>query len=660
MDILWLVAPVILTLFILLLSDRWRYYYTLTFHLVMAAYSSWLAIPVLTGAQPVTMLAFTGGVAGLPIFTIDPLSAFFILLTNFTLLTGLLYARDYLAPYRSRKSGAPMALHLFAYTWLYLSMLAVLTLREGTAFLIAWELMGLSSFLLILFEGEVRITLKTAVNYLIQMHIGLVMILLGFLMAENTTGLFGFEGIALHFATHPNLPLFLILFAGFSFKAGFIPFHTWLPLAHPAAPSHVSGVMSGVMIKMGIFGIFRVLISLGSHQTIIGIILLTVASITGIYGILQATTHQDLKKMLACSTIENIGIIGMGMGVGTIGLGTGNLPVTILGFSGSLLHTLNHSFFKSLLFYGAGAVYHATHTRNMDMLGGLIKFMPRTATLFLVGSLAICALPPLNGFISEVLIYYGLFAGLQSGSFYITLLMMLGIIALAVIGGLAIFSFTRTFGIVFLGSPRSIYPEGTLRDHTGMVIPMSLILIPVLLIGLAPVWFIPWILPFTGKLLSIDTTPVIAPLGEALTRISLIGGVLVFLIIALLLIRKWAGVERKTGKGPVWGCGYTASGPRHQYTASSFSGNLTELAHPLLRPSDEFTPVQEEEIFPAPRAYKRKTRDIIDSLLTTIAIFGNKTLRNAARLQTGNIQHYILYAFIFMLFLFTLLALDLI
>ncbi len=660
MDFLWLLAPVILTLFILLLSDRWRYYYTLGFHLTFAAYSTWLAVPVLTGMITAAHLVFTGSPEGTPIFTLDPLSAFFILLTNFTILTGLLFARGYLAPYRSRKGETPMALHLFAYTWLYLSMLAVLTLREGSAFLIAWELMGLSSFLLILFEGEVRTTLKTAVNYLIQMHIGLVLILVGFLMAENTTGLFGFDGIALYFTTNPNLPLFLILFAGFAFKAGFIPFHTWLPLAHPAAPSHVSGVMSGVMIKMGIFGIYRLLISLESQQTVIGIILLTIAAVTGLYGILQASAQQDLKKMLACSTIENVGIIGMGMGVGTIGLGTGNLPVTILGFGGSLLHTLNHSFFKSLLFYGAGAVYHATHTRNMDLMGGLIKHMPRTATLFLTGSAAICALPPLNGFVSEVLIYYGLFAGLQSGSFYITLLMMLGIIALALIGGLSIFSFTRTFGTVFLGSPRSVYSDGTVRDYPGMVLPMSLILIPILLIGLAPVWFIPWIMPYTGNLLGIDAASVAVPLGEALTRISLIGGVLVLMIIAILLLRKRAGIQRKTEEGPVWGCGYTAPGPRQQYTASSFAANITELAHPILRPSDEFTPVQEEEIFPTPRAFKRKTRDIIDSLLTAMAVFGNKALRNAARLQTGNIQHYILYAFIFMLFLFTLLALNLI
>lgn len=660
MDFLWLVAPVFLTLFILLLSDRWRYYYALAFQLVIAGYSTFLAIPVLTGAQPVALLAFPEGPEGTPVFTLDPLSAFFVILTNFTVITGFLYARGYLAPYRSRKSGTTMALHFFAYTWLYLSMLAVLTLREGTAFLIAWELMGLSSFLLILFEGELRTTLKTAVNYLVQMHIGLVLILAGFLMAENATGLFGFDGISLYFTTNPNLPLFLILFAGFAFKAGFIPFHTWLPLAHPAAPSHVSGVMSGVMIKMGIFGIFRLLISLDSQQTIIGIILLTVASVTGIFAILQASVQQDLKKMLAFSTIENVGIIGMGMGVGTIGLGTGNLPVTLLGFGGSLLHTLNHSFFKSLLFYGAGAVYHATHTRNMDLMGGLIKYMPRTATLFLAGSAAICALPPLNGFISEVIIYYGLFAGLQSGSFYITLLMMLGIIALALIGGLAIFSFTRTFGTVFLGIPRSSYPESFRNDRNGMVLPMSLILIPIFLIGMAPVWFIPRIMPYTGNLLGVDASSVAAPLGEALTRISIIGGVLVLIIIAILLIRKRAGIQRKTEEGPVWGCGYTAPGPKQQYTASSYAANITELAHPILRSSDEFAPVQEEEVFPTTRAFKRKTRDIIDSLLTTMAVFGNKALRNAARLQTGNIQHYILYAFIFMLFLFTLLALNLI
>ncbi len=225
-----------------------------------------------------------------------------------------------------------------------------------------------------------------------------------------------FDALRLYFSNHSNLPVFLLFFIGFGIKAGFIPLHTWLPQAHPAAPSHVSGVMSGVMIKMGIYGILRVLMSVQSDLWWIGIIILVVSLISGILGVMMAIVQHDLKRLLAYHSIENIGIIGIGIGLGVIGLATNNAALSLLGFSGGLLHVLNHSLFKSLLFFNAGSVYQAAHSRNIEQLGGLMKRMPYTAIFFLIGSLAICGLPPFNGFISEYLIYLGMFKSLSAAN----------------------------------------------------------------------------------------------------------------------------------------------------------------------------------------------------------------------------------------------------
>ena len=226
-----------------------------------------------------------------------------------------------------------------------------------------------------------------------------------------------FDSLPTYFANSSNWPLFLLFFIGFAIKAGFMPLHTWLPEAHPAAPSHVSGVMSGVMIKMGIYGIFRVVLATQSDLLIIGVLLLAVSLISGLLGVIYAILQHDLKRLLAYHSIENIGIIGIGLGLGIIGKATNNQMLMLLGFSGALLHTLNHSLFKSLLFFNAGSVYLAAKIRDIEKCGGLMKTMPYTALLFLLGSIAICGLPPFNGFISEYLIYFGMINTMHGAGF---------------------------------------------------------------------------------------------------------------------------------------------------------------------------------------------------------------------------------------------------
>jgi len=650
--------PVFLSFVILFVPSKGRYYTTLFISLGIVLITSVPAVNVIfsKGVLPEIFHIATG--LGSVTLSIDGLSAFFILVTNFTAITGLLYSKGYLEPYRSLKSPAQLSIHNFSYTWLHLSMLGVLMLRDGIPFLIAWELMAVSSFMLILFEAEKRATLKTAVNYLIQMHIGLVLLVIAFLLCEADTGSMSFDALKFYFSHHSNIGLFLLFFAGFAIKAGFIPFHTWLPEAHPAAPSHVSGVMSGVMIKMGIYGIVRVMTNVQSDLVTIGLIVLAVSAISGILGVMMAIVQHDLKKLLAYHSIENIGIIGIGIGLGAIGLGIHNPLLALLGFSGGLLHVLNHSLFKSLLFFSAGSVYQACHTRNIEQLGGVIHKMPVTAGLFLTGSLAICGLPPLNGFISEILIYLGLFQGLSTGTVYQSIYMLMAIISLALIGGLAIYCFTKAFGVVFLGVPRSETHTATSEVNTGMLFPQFLAGTLMFLIGMFPLLFLQPLARILVFLFQINMDLSWITIIRSISLVGKMGFFLIGLTFLLFLTRYWVLKTRNIRQGPTWGCGYTTGTARQQYTGTSFADAVAGLAEPILKTQKEDRPISEEEIFPAERSFATHPADVFRLGLNRLVDFLMLILKKLARLQTGNIQHYILYAFIFMILIFVLLYLK--
>jgi len=674
MEQFFILAVVSGSFLILVVPGKFRYYYTLSLILFIILLTSIPAVfqffsplansppgPVSSIREVMTSTNWVfKGYLGELRFTLDPLSAFFILVTNFTVLTGLLYSKGYLKTFENTKNPAQFSLHYFSYTWLHLSMLAVLTLRDGLAFLIAWELMAVSSFMLILFEAEKRATLKTAVNYLIQMHIGFVLLLFAFLITESGTGRMSFDALPAYFANHSNIGLFLLFFAGFAVKAGFMPFHTWLPDAHPAAPSHVSGVMSGVMIKMGIYGIVRVLFSVQSDLFTIGWIILAVSAISGIMGVMLAITQHDLKKLLAYHSIENIGIIGMGLGLGTMGLGLHNPLLVLLGFSGGLLHVLNHSLFKSLLFFTSGSVYKMFHTRDLDQLGGVIHKMPQTGALFLLSAIAICGLPPLNGFISEFLIYTGLFKGLTIGSIYQSITLLLALISLALIGGLAIFCFTKAFGVVFLGSPRTEFPENAEEVSPAMLFPQYLIAFLILLIGLLPMIFLNPLINLISGEFHLSPISMLTSLSGLFTKISAISLVLIFFISFLMIIRYLLLKTRTVEYGPTWGCGSPNTNSRQQYTGTSYADNFIELAQPVLQSKVEYRPIREDEIFPLKRSFSIHPSDVIHSGLNKVTGFIMLVLKKLARLQTGNIRHYILYAFIFILLIFVLLYLKLI
>ncbi len=652
-----------LSLLVFFIPGKFKYHFTLALLACGVLLTSMWSVRMLAGTEQLIEIPLFVPTAGSAfILIIDRLAAFFIIVVNITVIVGFLYARGYLAPYMKSKNSLRFSIHYFSYLWLWLSMLMVVMMRDGLSFLIVWEIMALSSFFLVIFDAEERSILKTGISYLIQMHVGMLFILIAFLIVEKTTGRMSFDALGEYFSGHRNLPLFLLFFIGFAIKAGFIPLHTWLPEAHPAAPSHVSGVMSGVMIKMGIYGILRVLMAMQSDLLVTGIIILVVSLISGVMGVMMAIVQHDLKRLLAYHSIENIGIIGTGIGLGMIGLAQNNPALTLLGFAGGLLHVLNHSLFKSLLFFNAGSVYQATHTRNIEQLGGLMKRMPYTAILFLTGSLAICGLPPFNGFISEYLIYMGMFNSLSGATLYNSIIILGSIVGLSLIGGLAIFCFTKAFGIVFLGEPRSDKANHAEEVTRGMIIPQLLTVALILVIGLASPLIVKPVFDIVVKTFAINDPVLISGAFTAnLSQISIMGGVFVLVLVTLLVYRKYHLRRRLVEKGPTWGCGYTAGTSRQQYTATSFAYNYNHIAKPVLQTTKEMDEIKEEEIFPRERSFISHSEDIFKKLLIDRPLdWFAGLLKRIAVMQTGQIQHYILYAFVFMLLVFLLSLLNII
>lgn len=660
MNIVLFKIAILLTFVLFLLPRKHQYYFGLALHLAIIAITSIWIFNVLALSSTLTLpfIPFLGNTLSI---IIDPLSAFFMLVINFTVLTGIIYAKGYLQPYYNKKSKAEMGWHFFNFLWLHISMLLVVIVRDGIAFLMIWEVMSLSSFFLVIFETEKKETIKIGINYLIQMHVGIVFLMVAFIVAfVQTNAEFSFDGLSVYFASHNPFWLFILFFVGFGIKAGFIPLHSWLPHAHPAAPSHVSGVMSGVMIKMGIYGILRVLLYIPHDLFNIGLFILIVSLATGLIGISLAIVQKDSKKILAYSSIENIGIIGTGIGLGVIGIAQ-NLPaLAVLGFGGGILHILNHALFKSLLFYSVGSVYKQTHTRNIEQLGGLIKKMPKTALFFLLGVLAISGLPPFNGFISEFLIYSGIFKSLHAASLYTDIVLMCSFVGLAIIGGLAVFCFTKMFSVMFLGTARSSKVEHAAEVGTPMLIPDFLIGFLIIIIGFIPVIFMRLIASVV-VLFSADLSA-FQQIIPTLNHISLSSGIFIIIVGLVWLLRAWQQKQHIVKQNATWGCGYSGANPAlHQYTATSYADNFVQLSSKIVNVKKSFKDFDEAEIFPQNREFITRSSDVFEDNLITRP--GNKLLawlEKIAIFQTGKIQHYLLYALVFLALIFLLTFFNLI
>jgi len=518
--------------------------------------------------------------------------------------------------------------------------------------------------LLVIFDHKNPKTIKAGVNYLVQVHISVVFLTVGFLWVYFKTGSFSFDAFSAFFGAHTNIWLFVIFFVGFGLKAGFIPFHSWLPHAHPAAPSHVSGVMSGVIVKLGIYGIIRIISFLKSDYLLLGEIVITISVLTGLYGILKAAVHRDFKRMLAYCTIENIGIIGIGIGIGLIGLGN-DLPIMYyLGFGGALLHVLNHSLFKSLLFYSAGSVYQQTHTRDMDKLGGLIKFMPKTAFLFLIGAIAIGGIPPFNGFVSEFILYCGLIEGIKSNDLGLISLLILTFAGVSIIGGVSILTFTKTFGTIFLGSPREKLKHKPGEVSSTMLIPQYAIIAVMLSVVFLPKIYLEVIVNLLSGLNGVSSTFDITGFAgyfNTFSSISIYSACFIGLIILIWLARSFAVKRLPATIDSTWGCGYVAPNTRMQYSGKSFSKTIGKIFSFFLVEKKNFKELGAGEIFPKNRNYSSYYHDFFE--LRIINIF-SRHLVNASSIfkfiQNGRMQAYVLYGIVFILAILIISVLNII
>jgi len=639
---------------LIIVKEKYRPLIALIVVLINAGLSSLPSILALT-AGSLTGVMSIPHLTGDILLKIDSLSAWFILIINFTSITGILYGSGYLKSYKHLKTN--LELHWVFYILFHLSMVWVCMFDNGFGFLIAWELMSLSSLMLVVFEFQEKKTLKAGLNYMVQMHLSVVLLTLGFIMLYVYTGSFNFESLALLPSGKISIWIFVLLFSGFAIKAGFIPFHTWLPHAHPAAPSHISGVMSGVIVKLGIYGIFRIIMYLRHDWIIFGEVILILSVVTALYGIANAAVKYDFKQMLAYCTIENIGIIGIGIGLGLMGIGNGDKMMAILGFSGALLHTLNHSLFKSLLFFGAGSVYQQTHTRNIERLGGLIKKMPITAVLFLIGSMAIGGVPPFNGFMSEFIIYTGLFKGLLGfQGISQSILLVLTITGLVIVGGMSLITFTKNFGVIFLGTPREELHHEPKEASFIMLLPQYFIIAAMLSVAIFPQFFFSYASQIVMSTFAIDSAGAagsLVPMVENIASIGMVSLVFITLTISIFGIRWLIVRKRPVVAYETWGCGYTAPVRKAQYTGQSFTRSFGQLFTFLFNEKKNTEKIPKDKLYPEKLKFSTSYIDILEKyLVVPLAKRLTFTMNYFQFIQNGQIQSYVLYGLFFLILIF--------
>lgn len=536
--------------------------------------------PVLLGGAPISgELAWAHPVGTLRV-RLDALGAFFLAWSLPMTLLGSLYAVGYLRPYFD--SRRHLGLHYALLNLTSLSFVLVYTGDHALVFLLGWEIAALAAWLLVIWDYGNQKVRFAGFNYLVSTHIGLIFLVAAFMILYTHTASWDMDGFGRWLHGHAGAErngVFLLLVTSFGLKSAFFPFHSWLPRAHAAAPAHVSALMSGVIHKAGLYALVRFVFLIGRPDEWMGWFLIGFSALSAVIGALYTVGQRDLKRLLGYSSTENVGIAGIGFGIGCLGLAWGNPALVALGFAGGLLHVLNHAFFKCQLFYAAGAVYQAAHTVDMEKLGGLARLMPWTALSFLLGGVAISALPPLNGFSSEFVIYAGLFTGEPVGV-WAQVALGLGAALLAFVGAVSALSITRAFGVVFLGGPRDASVHPPVEVSGWMLLPMGVHALGVVVLG---------VLPGLGLLLVREPTAIaltalpatgadlLQPIADTLARIGLISGALALAIGALIWLRLRAArrpAATPIATGPTWGCGYGAPNPRMQYTGSSFSSDF--------------------------------------------------------------------------------------
>lgn len=573
---------------------------------------------------------------------VDALSLLFLIPVSLVPLLGLIYGHGYLEGHPGSHSRQPIERVRLFYGALAGSLALLLVARDSMLFIMAWEGMALSSFFLITTDTHDPETRRAGWIYLVATHVGTLALFAFFALLDSTQGSTGLAPLTSSELTTRHTPALLVLaFLAFGLKAGLMPMHVWLPPAHAAAPSHVSAMLSGVVTKMGIYGLVRTFAILPDPPLWAGVSLLVLGAGSALAAMSYALGQADLKRLLAYSTIENVGIITLGLGLAFCGKSLGRPELVALGLGGALLHALGHALFKPLLFLAAGGVVHALGTRLIDRMGGLLGAMPRTATAFALAAVAICALPPLPAFASELLIYLGAFSVLSPSEAPSALeapaYLALVAAALAVTGGLAVAGFVRVFSTIFLGVPRQPLPPDLTESPRTMLAPLLVLGGLVVALGLAPWLVTPLLDTFIATTHPMEAPRALADLAP-LHLLSLVGLALVGLCALLfaLLDRRLRRASFRTA--PTWDCGYAEPTPRMQYTASSLGASLTRARE--RRP--ELT-----GLHPHPSRFLREVPDLVlDRLILPLIRRSGRELARLRIVQMGRLQIYILYVLV--------------
>ncbi|MHB1418900.1 MAG: hydrogenase 4 subunit B [Bacillota bacterium] len=637
----------------------------LAFSLASGASLSGLALGLsilLTGA-PLHLGLGSSAYPGLDFsLAIDPLAAFFILVIAVVSLAVSIYSFAYATEYINKHNVGVLGL---LYNLFLLSMFTLVSSASTYTFLFCWELMSLFSYFLVVYDHRDPHVRRAGFIYIVMTHIGTIFIVLAFLLIFKATGSYSLAqatGLGPKLAPGLKTVIFLFVTLGFGTKAGIIPLHIWLPEAHPAAPSNVSALMSGLMLKTAIYGFIRVVIQiLGGGPVWWGVLILAVGAISALLGVMYALMEHDIKRLLAYHSVENIGIILMGIGVSLIFMSYGHPALALVGLVAALFHVLNHAIFKGLLFLGAGAVHFATRTRDIEKMGGLLKRMPWTGFFFLIGSVSISALPPFNGFVSEWLTFQSL---LMLGHGPVgTALKVAGPVfgaSLALTGALAAACFVKAFGIQFLAQPRSSNAEKAREVPWSMRAGMAVLALLCFLFGVIPFAVIKLLSPVTAVLLGVETDPALGGYrwlnvnlagvqtgGETTVSPLLVLALLTVIITAIYFIIKRVGRRGTTRVEETWNCGMVLT-PQMEYTATSFSKPIRTIFRRILLPTRNIErEYVMEPYFPGRIAYKGHIKPFFeDAVYRPATKFFLGFSAKVRLLQSGSIHLYLGYIFV--------------
>ncbi len=614
-----------------------------------------LIIGIIISFLPV-LISLLPGHAGINIsyngmFRFDGLTKFFLFVIQIIAVPTSIYNISYFDHYI--KKGHSAASSIVFFIILVVACQFIVISNHAIMFLISWEIMGTSAYGAMLFEKEKPDVQKGSFYYFVASHVLVFIMYIAFFLLHRESGSWFFTDFDLSGSESSIVAaIFLLSFAAFGIKAGFIPFHFWLPRAHPVAPTPLSAFLSGIIIKLGIYGIMRTILFLPSVSEWMGWFVLAVSMVSAIFGVWYALAQHDLKKLLAYHSIENIGIIGLGIGIGLIGSANNSIGIQVLGFGGALLHTLNHAIFKSLLFTGSGIIYQNLGTRNIESMGGIVHHSKFFALLFITGSVAISGIPPLNGFISEFIIFNGFFMISNELKNDYSLAMIVSVVGLALVGGLAVACFTKINSIMLLGSERKKIVS--FKVSMAEYISLGFFAILCIFIGFYPqpvLWIINGVLEEgflpagKGTLFSIKWGYI------NLVCISLTAGVAVLFVLRRILKKKYGG-----RRSAAWGCGYDLLTPKMQYTASSYADELNIIPKALLVYCKKYQ--DHDSVFPVETGFHSHSDDFIDTKIVlpvyrkSVAIiakfdyFSRSDVRYYVAFILGSIAIYTMVAFL--------------